>query len=616
MPEPCAHEHLGSVRTTLLCGLAGGALSAAIQLPFLGRYGWDRDELYFLSAARRPALGYVDFPPLTAWIGWLVHAVAGSSLVALRLTCLAAGIGVIVLIALMVRELGGGWRAQLAAAVGWALLPVALGSASIFHPTWFDQLAWAAFLYVALRVLGRPEPRLWPVLGLVAGIGLEAKYTIAVLLVAFTIGLLADPVEAPAGDARAVARARGRAARLPAEPRLAGRARVAERPLRLEPELEDRRGHLAGRLSRAGGALPGACRRGDRRRRDRLALAEAAAAAARDRAGRGDVDLPRGARAELLPAARATRSPFAAGIVSVGGWLRAGSRVRWAAVGALVARPARGARGGGAARPAGALDRLDGASRDLEGHLLQGRARLAGARRRDGAGVARAAGRRIGATASCSPRTTARPRRSSTTARRAGCRSSSAATSRGSTGVRSTSTSASRSSSATTPASSARSAARGGRSLHDRQPLAHRQRGAGEDDRRLHPEAPARRALAPVHRPRRALARRRPGRGRRRRCAPSGRGCRAARGGRCRAASAGSTIRWSPIGSRPEHRAQEQQRRPGRPRLRAARGRVLHRDTSSSRAGSRRTPRAAGRRRTRAASRMPAAIRAASSLKP
>ena len=181
------------LRTTLLCGLAGGALSAAIQVPFLGRYGWDRDELYFLSAARRPALGYVDFPPLTAWVGSVVHAVAGNSLDALRVTCLAAGIGVIVLVALMVRELGGGWRAQLAAAVGWALLPVALGSASIFHPTWFDQLAWAAFLYVALRVLGRPEPRLWPVLGLVAGIGLETKYTIAVLLVAFTLGLLATP---------------------------------------------------------------------------------------------------------------------------------------------------------------------------------------------------------------------------------------------------------------------------------------------------------------------------------------------------------------------------------------------------------------------------------------
>ena len=50
----------------------------------MARYGWDRDELYFLAAARHPAFGYVDFPPVTAWIGWLVVNTAGASLVALR----------------------------------------------------------------------------------------------------------------------------------------------------------------------------------------------------------------------------------------------------------------------------------------------------------------------------------------------------------------------------------------------------------------------------------------------------------------------------------------------------------------------------------------------------
>ena len=38
----------------------------ALTAPFLGRYGWDRDELYFLTASRHLDFGYVDFPPLVA----------------------------------------------------------------------------------------------------------------------------------------------------------------------------------------------------------------------------------------------------------------------------------------------------------------------------------------------------------------------------------------------------------------------------------------------------------------------------------------------------------------------------------------------------------------------
>jgi 4-amino-4-deoxy-L-arabinose transferase-like glycosyltransferase len=327
---------LTRLRTTLLCGLAGGAVAAAIELPFIGRYGWDRDELYFLSAARRPALGYVDFPPLTAWVAWLVHAVAGNSLVALRLTCLAAGIAVIVLVALMVRELGAGWRAQLAAALGWALLPVALGSASIFHPTWFDQLAWVAFLYVALRILGRPEPRLWPLLGLVAGIGLQAKYTIAVLLAGFAVALLATP-------ARRLLATR--------EPWLAFAVMVlvflpnlvwqAEHGWPSVHFASSQNAKTASDTSRAAYLVQGLLFLGVagavvavvgivwlwRRPRLRPFAIVPVAVTLLFFAERGRSYYP-------LPA---DTLPFAAGIMALGEWLRAGLRVRYAAVGGLVA---------------------------------------------------------------------------------------------------------------------------------------------------------------------------------------------------------------------------------------------------------------------------------------
>jgi 4-amino-4-deoxy-L-arabinose transferase-like glycosyltransferase len=178
-----------SARSALPAGLAGVAVLIAVTAPFMARYGWDRDELYFLSAAHHLALGYVDFPPLIAVIGWFVDKLAPGSLVALRIVSLAAGAATVVLVAFIARELGGSRRALWIAALAWALTPYILGSASIFHPTWLDALAWVSFLYVAVRMQVRRQPRLWLLLGLIAGLGLEAKYTIGFLILAFAVAL-------------------------------------------------------------------------------------------------------------------------------------------------------------------------------------------------------------------------------------------------------------------------------------------------------------------------------------------------------------------------------------------------------------------------------------------
>ncbi|HEY1868092.1 MAG TPA: hypothetical protein VGG70_07315, partial [Candidatus Cybelea sp.] len=48
------------------------------------RYGYFRDELYFIACSKHLAWGYVDQPPLVALSAWF-SAPAGYQLVALRL---------------------------------------------------------------------------------------------------------------------------------------------------------------------------------------------------------------------------------------------------------------------------------------------------------------------------------------------------------------------------------------------------------------------------------------------------------------------------------------------------------------------------------------------------
>src|SRR6266702_8688401 len=58
---------------------------AALLIAFSGRYGYHRDELYFLAAGRHLSWGYPDQPPLVPVLARVIEAIAPDSLFALRL---------------------------------------------------------------------------------------------------------------------------------------------------------------------------------------------------------------------------------------------------------------------------------------------------------------------------------------------------------------------------------------------------------------------------------------------------------------------------------------------------------------------------------------------------
>src|ERR1700732_528641 len=82
-----------------------------------GRYGIFRDELYYLACSEHLGAGYVDQPPLIAFVSWIARHLFGESLIGLRLLPALAGAATVWLTGKLSREMGGGAFAQALAAL-------------------------------------------------------------------------------------------------------------------------------------------------------------------------------------------------------------------------------------------------------------------------------------------------------------------------------------------------------------------------------------------------------------------------------------------------------------------------------------------------------------------
>jgi len=161
------------------------AVKAALTLATDNRYGFHRDELYYVVSGRRLDWGYVDFPPLTPVLARVADTLFGGSLLGLRSLALGAGVATLLLTVAMTRHLGGHARAQWLAALSVATCGFYLGANGLFQTVSFDILAWAVGLYMFVRLVTSGNPRWWLGVGAAVGVGMETKYTMP----AFVAGL-------------------------------------------------------------------------------------------------------------------------------------------------------------------------------------------------------------------------------------------------------------------------------------------------------------------------------------------------------------------------------------------------------------------------------------------
>jgi hypothetical protein len=165
------------------------ACKLAVHL-YAGRhYGYFVDELYYLACSRHLDWGYVDQPPLIALVIWMWRSIFGQSLAAIRLLPALAGLAEVALTALMARELGGKRFAQALAAITALAAPAILGGDGILTMNAFEPLFWMGCAYLLIRLIATENTKLWIWLGVLAGFGLENKYSMLIFGAGLVLGL-------------------------------------------------------------------------------------------------------------------------------------------------------------------------------------------------------------------------------------------------------------------------------------------------------------------------------------------------------------------------------------------------------------------------------------------
>jgi hypothetical protein len=174
----------------------------AVHGVLANRYGFFRDELYFIDCGRHPALGYVDQPPLVPLVAAATQAF-GVCLPLLRLVPGAAHALLAWVTAKLARLVAAevGVPGQFAgglAALAVACAPMYLGLHTTFNTTSLEPLAWTLVAYLVARAaLARSADaragRVLVLAGVAAGLALEAKYAIPFFLAPLLGGLLLQP---------------------------------------------------------------------------------------------------------------------------------------------------------------------------------------------------------------------------------------------------------------------------------------------------------------------------------------------------------------------------------------------------------------------------------------
>ena len=171
--------------------IALGMYSVLLRLAYMASVDLFPEEAYYWNYAQHLDFGYLDHPPMVAWLIRAGTAAFGNGEFGVRVSALLCAAVASFFVYRSTRELYGRPSA-LVALVLMQLLPAYFLAGMFITPDTPLIAAWAAALYFLQRALLGGHERAWWGAGIALGIGLVCKYTIGLLVPATLVFVLSD----------------------------------------------------------------------------------------------------------------------------------------------------------------------------------------------------------------------------------------------------------------------------------------------------------------------------------------------------------------------------------------------------------------------------------------
>lgn len=168
-------------------------LKLLVHLLIIEEYGFHRDEFLYLALGKHPDWGFWSNPPLIGWLSAIVQNTLGGDIWAIRLIPVLAVSSIVVMIALMAREMGGGTYAQTLAAIAAVASPSHLRMGHMFQPVSIDVAFWTIFCLLILKYFNTSNKKYLLYFGVAFGFGMLNKYMVGFFLIALLLVLPFSP---------------------------------------------------------------------------------------------------------------------------------------------------------------------------------------------------------------------------------------------------------------------------------------------------------------------------------------------------------------------------------------------------------------------------------------